>query len=234
MALTEANKKLPQEISESPEHIESIRRIRIKYLSLVSLCAFLSATFAILECFAAFNIEYCAGEDLMNLYWGFWSILQVGSNIAIVGIMLQFWIILGDVETPSWAVAMGTPVLVFAALGFVLKEVWKKTWARLFNKSHSQKEDDTHTTTMSPQEIEEKTVGSPVSQASTIIPLSASVKKRNSFWSRDLHYLMSSIITENHAPHHERLDQILEESSSSHEYVGPRELVRKKHTTSRF
>lgn len=170
----------------------------------------------------------------MNLYWGFWSILQVGSNIAIVGIMLQFWIILGDVETPSWAVAMGTPVLVFAALGFVLKEVWKKTWARLFNKSHSQKEDDTHTTTMSPQEIEEKTVGSPVSQASTIIPLSASVKKRNSFWSRDLHYLMSSIITENHAPHHERLDQILEESSSSHEYVGPRELVRKKHTTSRF
>ncbi|RKF72186.1 hypothetical protein GcM3_098016 [Golovinomyces cichoracearum] len=165
MALTEANKKLPQEISESPEHIESIRRIRMKYLSLVSLCAFLSATFAILECFAAFNIEYCAGEDLMNLYWGFWSILQVGSNIAIVGIMLQFWIILGDVETPSWAVAMGTPVLVFAALGFVLKEVWKKTWARLFNKPHSQKEDDTHTTTMSPQEIEEKTIGSPVSQA---------------------------------------------------------------------
>lgn len=66
----------------------------------------------------------------MMIYWGFWSVLQVGSNIAILGVMLQFWIVLGDVETPSWAVALGTPVLVFAALGFVIKSMWAKAWAR--------------------------------------------------------------------------------------------------------
>jgi len=47
-----------------------------------------------------------------------------------LGVMLQFWIVLGDVETPSWAVALGTPVLVFAALGFVMKAMWAKAWTR--------------------------------------------------------------------------------------------------------
>lgn len=83
----------------------------------------------------------------MMLYWGFWSVLQVGSNIAIFGVMLQFWIVLGDVETPSWAVALGTPVLVFAALGFVLKALWTKAWTRCLMRKggsdiESQTEDD--------------------------------------------------------------------------------------------
>jgi hypothetical protein len=68
------------------------------------------------------------------LYWGFWSVLQVGSNIAILGVMVQFWIVLGDHETPSWAVALGTPVLVVAALGFVLKSVWSQFWDRCRGK----------------------------------------------------------------------------------------------------
>jgi len=70
----------------------------------------------------------------MQLYWGFWSILQVGSIIAILGVALQFWIVLGDVETPSWAVALGTPILVFAALGFVLKTVWEDAWGKCRGK----------------------------------------------------------------------------------------------------
>jgi len=70
----------------------------------------------------------------MQMYWGFWSVLQVGSNIAILGVMVQFWIVLGDHETPSWAVALGTPVLVFAALGFVLKSVWLQFWDRCRGK----------------------------------------------------------------------------------------------------
>jgi hypothetical protein len=80
----------------------------------------------IFEVFAAFTIQYCDGEDLMQLYWGFWSILQVGSLIAILGVMLQFWIVLGNVTTPSWAVALGTPVLVFAALGWIFRHLTKK------------------------------------------------------------------------------------------------------------
>jgi len=67
----------------------------------------------------------------MQLYWGFWSVLQVGSLIAIGGVMVQFWIVLGNVETPSWAVALGTPVLVFAALGWVFRSLWKRGVARV-------------------------------------------------------------------------------------------------------
>jgi hypothetical protein len=87
-----------------------------------------------MECFALFNIEYCQGEDLMQLFWGFWSVLQVGSNIAILGVMIQFWIVLGDVDTPSWAVALGTPVLVFAALGFLLRAIGGKALSRCLGK----------------------------------------------------------------------------------------------------
>jgi hypothetical protein len=44
-----------------------------------------------MEAFAAFNIQICDGEDLMMLYWGFWTLIQVGSVIAIFGIMLNQW-----------------------------------------------------------------------------------------------------------------------------------------------
>ncbi|SZF03640.1 unnamed protein product [Blumeria hordei] len=194
IALGEATKKLPREIAESQEHRLAVRRRRVRYLSLVTLCAFLSVTCTVLECFAAFNIEYCDGEDLMMLYWGFWSILQVGSNIAILGVILQFWIVLGDVETPSWAVALGTPVLVFAALGFVLKEIWKKTWRRIFKKEKKNLSMDSNLTV-----DEEKGAGPLISQVPTVVPIegaSRNGRQIHSFWSRDLHYLISSIVNE--------------------------------------
>jgi hypothetical protein len=107
-----------------------VRRLRRRYLGIVAICLLVAMIFVILEAFAAFNIEYCDGEDLMMLYWGFWSVLQVGSIIAIFGVMLQLWIVLSDVETPSWAVALGTPVLVITALVYVwdhtIRRLWKK------------------------------------------------------------------------------------------------------------
>lgn len=103
----------------------------MRYLGIVGLCLILSATCTVFEVFAAFNIEYCDGEDLMQLYWGFWSVMQVGSNIAIIGVMLQLWIALGDVKSPSWAVALGTPVLVFAALGWIFREIGKVVLRRV-------------------------------------------------------------------------------------------------------
>lgn len=48
--------------------------------------------------------------------------------------MIQFWIVLGDVDTPSWAVALGTPVLVFAALGFLLRAIGGKALSRCLGK----------------------------------------------------------------------------------------------------
>ncbi|KAK2626251.1 hypothetical protein QTJ16_004513 [Diplocarpon rosae] len=126
IAITENDKSLPEGVRNSEEHRTRNRRKRMRFLSIASLCLILSAVATVVECFALFSIEFCAGEDLMQLYWGFWSILQVGSNIAIVGVLVQFWIVLGDVETPSWAVALGTPVLVFAAVGFVFRAIWKE------------------------------------------------------------------------------------------------------------
>ncbi|KAF7944989.1 uncharacterized protein EAE97_005622 [Botrytis byssoidea] len=118
--------------------VRRIRRRRIHYLSIVSLCFLIALICIVLEVFAAFNIEYCDGEDLIQLYWGFWSILQVGSLIAILGVMLQFWIVLGNVQTPSWAVALGTPVLVFAALGYIFRHLGK-SWR--WGKERDQGED---------------------------------------------------------------------------------------------
>jgi hypothetical protein len=95
-----------------------------------------------LEVFVLFNIEFCDGEDLMQMYWGFWSILQVGSNIAIFGVMLQLWIVLGNVQTPSWAVALGTPVLVFAALGWIFRELFKQACKRILRREVKETDDD--------------------------------------------------------------------------------------------
>ncbi|KUJ14930.1 uncharacterized protein LY89DRAFT_671327 [Mollisia scopiformis] len=133
-AIAERDKALPKKVTSSTSHQLKNRRLRLHYLSIASLCLVLAATATVFECFALFNIEFCDGEDLMQIYWGFWSVLQVGSNIAILGVMVQFWIVLGDIETPSWAVALGTPVLVFAAIGFGGRHVFKETVGRIRRK----------------------------------------------------------------------------------------------------
>ncbi|TVY37636.1 hypothetical protein LSUB1_G006582, partial [Lachnellula subtilissima] len=101
-----------------------VQRLRRRYLGIATLCFLISIFCIVLECFALFNIQYCDGEDLMQLYWGFWSVVQVGSLMAIFGVMVQFWIVMQRHDTPPWGVALGTPVLVFAALGWIFKSLW--------------------------------------------------------------------------------------------------------------
>jgi hypothetical protein len=151
--------------AETTKHNLRVRRLRKHQLSIVSLCLVLSITATIFECFAAFNIEYCDGEDLMQLYWGFWSVLQVGSNIAIFGVMIQFWIVLADQETPSWVVALGTPVLVFAALGFVLRAIGKQTWERCRGKRVKEGDLESRGATESEEDVEKYDAERSMSQA---------------------------------------------------------------------
>ena len=127
---------LERTISEEEVRQEKkkVKHLRKHQLSIASLCLVLAATATVFECFAILNIQYCDGEDLTQLYWGFWTLLSVGSNIAILGVMVHLWIVLGDHETPSWAVALGTPVLVFAALGFVFHSIGAQTWDRCRGK----------------------------------------------------------------------------------------------------
>jgi hypothetical protein len=82
------------------------------------------------QAFTLLNLQYCQGEDLMQMYWTLWGILPVGSCVAIFGVMVQLCITMGEVEGPSWAVALGTPVLVFAALGWLCRELGKWVWRR--------------------------------------------------------------------------------------------------------
>lgn len=89
----------------------------------------------IMEAFAAFSIQFCDGEDLMMLYWGFWTLIQVGSLIAIFGIMLNQWYSLREKELPPWNVALGTPVLVIAALGHAWQSCVRTVWRKWTGKA---------------------------------------------------------------------------------------------------
>jgi hypothetical protein len=71
----------------------------------------------------------------MMLYWGFWTLIQVGSLIAIVGIMINLWYSLGEKENPPWIVALGTPVLVIAALGHAWQNCVRTAWRRWTGKA---------------------------------------------------------------------------------------------------
>lgn len=94
------------------------------------------------EVFALLNIQFCNSEDLVQLYWSFWGFLQVGSIIAIFGVILNLWIALADVHTPSWAVALGTPVLVFAALYWVLQGIWRQAWLKFTGRDVKEEDPD--------------------------------------------------------------------------------------------
>lgn len=41
-----------------------------------------------MEAYSLLALQFCDGEDLITLYWSTWTMLQVGSLIAIVGIIL--------------------------------------------------------------------------------------------------------------------------------------------------
>src|SRR5258706_11552830 len=102
-----------------PNEIGVHRAVRKKCFLVSILCFFFALISVIMEAFAALSIQFCDGEDIMMLYWGFWNLVQVGSLIAILGIAFnQAWS-LGGKEQPPWNIALGTPVLLMATLGHV-------------------------------------------------------------------------------------------------------------------
>ena len=52
------------------------------------MCVVLSAVIVIMEAYALMALQFCDGEHLMSLYWSTWTMIQVGSLIAMVGIIL--------------------------------------------------------------------------------------------------------------------------------------------------
>ncbi|KAH8661511.1 hypothetical protein BGZ60DRAFT_433325 [Tricladium varicosporioides] len=169
--INDLEKNLPAEEVASPKYRRKVVDQRRFYLGVAGFCFLLAIVCVVMECFALFNIQYCDGEDLTQLYWGFWSILQVGSLIAIFGVMVQFWIVLQNVETPSWAVALGTPVLVFAALGWVFKHTFTNNWKRWRGKEIVDSDDSSgEETDREGNTSDEEKVGRWVSRAPTLVP----------------------------------------------------------------
>lgn len=49
----------------------------------------ISVVAVVLEVFVLMALQFCDGEDLMSIYWSTWTMLQVGSLIAVFGILLH-------------------------------------------------------------------------------------------------------------------------------------------------
>ncbi|KAI0111747.1 hypothetical protein F4814DRAFT_364918 [Daldinia grandis] len=96
------------------------RRVKIG-LAWCTLLFLIAAVFLVVEVFALLALQFCDGEDLMALYWATWTMLQLGSEIAILGVVLALWHHLSNVRLPLWALALGTPVLVVAGFGHVIQ-----------------------------------------------------------------------------------------------------------------
>ncbi|KAF3061057.1 hypothetical protein GL218_03711 [Daldinia childiae] len=107
---------------EKPGFCEHEFRRRVKIgLAWSTLLFLIAAVFLVVEVFALLALQFCDGEDLMALYWSTWTMLQLGSEIAILGVVLALWHHLSDIQLPLWALALGTPVLVVAGFGHVIQ-----------------------------------------------------------------------------------------------------------------
>ncbi|KAI0097762.1 hypothetical protein GGR51DRAFT_566237 [Nemania sp. FL0031] len=101
----------------------------------------ITAVMLVIEVYLLLALQFCDGEDLMSLYWSTWAMLQLGSEIAILGVSLALWHHLWDMEHPLWALALGTPVLVVAGFGHLLslalRQFYHQAKARSASRSGS-------------------------------------------------------------------------------------------------
>lgn len=99
-------------------------------------CSILMIPVVIIEALAGLSINFCHQEDLIMFYWGTFWLLSVGSLIATWGLFLS-----QSIENePAWNVALGTPVLVFAAVGHWCCVGCRWGWKRLRGKEVVKKE----------------------------------------------------------------------------------------------
>ena len=106
---------------EKPDVSDEKLRRRITSALWATFSLFLLAgVILVIEVFCLLALQFCDGEDLMSLYWATWTMLQLGAEIAILGVILALWHHLWHLRQPSWALALGTPVLVVAGFGHMI------------------------------------------------------------------------------------------------------------------
>lgn len=50
-----------------------------------------STVIVVMEAYTLLALQFCDGEDLMSLYWSTWTMIQIGSLIAMVGVILAMF-----------------------------------------------------------------------------------------------------------------------------------------------
>ncbi|PMD48516.1 hypothetical protein L207DRAFT_8888 [Hyaloscypha variabilis F] len=79
-----------------------------------------------MQVLAILSLQHCHKELLLGLYWPLWTLLGLGSSIAMCGVVISQIYSLKGHEPPKYTIALGTPVLVVSACGdFVATEVEK-------------------------------------------------------------------------------------------------------------
>lgn len=58
------------------------------YMALCLGCISVSTVIVIMEIYSLMALQFCDGEDLISLYWSSFMMIQVGSLIAMMGIIL--------------------------------------------------------------------------------------------------------------------------------------------------
>ncbi|KAH6650037.1 hypothetical protein F5144DRAFT_597522 [Chaetomium tenue] len=110
-----------------------------KCMLICSIYATVSIVGVIMEVYALMALQFCDGEDLMPLYWSTWTMMQVGSVIAILGILLAIFNSLRGSKNPPWALALGTPILVVAGIGHAVHGAVHKRVKRVRSMSRGRR-----------------------------------------------------------------------------------------------
>ncbi|OAR02208.1 hypothetical protein LLEC1_01128, partial [Akanthomyces lecanii] len=108
--------KAQDALSKFAEHPGRLQTRLRTCLGICTVCVLISTVIVVMEVYTLLALQFCDGEDLMSLYWSTWTMIQLGSLIAMVGVILAMVHTLRNKRHPPWALALGTPVLVIAGL----------------------------------------------------------------------------------------------------------------------
>ncbi len=112
-----------------------LKRLQKKCLYSCVLCFLLSIVANVFEVYALLALQFCDGEDLMALYWASWTAMQFGAVIAILGTVLNLIHQLQESNHPPWALALGTPILIFTGVGDAVHNAVRGPVQRLRSRS---------------------------------------------------------------------------------------------------
>jgi hypothetical protein len=85
----------------------------------------------ITQVFTLFAIQHCHKEELITLFWAVWTTFQFGMCLALLGVIIQLVLEIAEIPKPSTPVAMGTPILVWGAMQYLVfssPEIYRRLW----------------------------------------------------------------------------------------------------------